>query len=67
MSVKRGFSLVELMVALAAASILSLSVFTCFSHYHHGIYSMVVLCRRDQERFVKELRCINPYISCHIK
>lgn len=67
MSLKKGFSLLELMTALTAASIISLWAFTCYGQFNRTSFQLKEDYRKSSEKFLRELQCVMPYAICGIE
>lgn len=63
MSLKRGFTLMELMVAVACAAILAASAWSAFGMYIEGRRSLLLSYQRESQTLIQELKNSRPYDS----
>ena len=60
---RAGFTLVELLVASVAASVISLAALQVYSQYHKLYMYLYGDYQKETAAILKELRRINPYVS----
>ena len=60
---KEGFTLIELMVASLAASVISLVALQVYAGYHKLFLHLYNDYQKETAAILKELRRINPYCS----
>ena len=58
---RKGFTLVELLVALAAASILSASALQLYGHFHHLTQHFIQDYQQESSELMQQMRQVNPY------
>lgn len=58
---RKGFTLVELFVALAAASILSASALQLYGHFHHLTLHFIQDYQQESFELMQQMRQVNPY------
>ena len=61
MQMKRGFTLMELLVALAMASILSLTVLGSLGRIHKSYCTLQKNYEEESRMLLLKLRCSSPY------
>jgi len=60
--VPKGFSLLEMLVALTAAAILAGVTLNVYSVFHHGMVESLVRYERFAGEKIKELRCRTRFV-----
>lgn len=60
---KCGFSLAELLVAVVAASVVSLAALQVYSLYHGTFLHLYRSYQEETTELLEELRLLNPYAS----
>lgn len=58
---KKGFTLVELMVALAAASILSLAALQIYGMYLGAYKQQILRYQEESQALIREMQQVYPY------
>ncbi len=58
-----GFTLMELLVAVVAASVVSLAALQVYGHYHRVYSNLYGSYQKETAAILEELRRINPYGS----
>lgn len=56
-----GFTLMELMIAMAAASVISLSAFLFYGQYHRTVLYLQKEYSRDSSELIRQMKNLNPY------
>jgi len=62
-SLKRGFTLVELMAAVACAAILAASAWTSYGLFMRGRQNLLLSYQRDSRAQIQDLQNAKPYDS----
>ncbi|WP_298771630.1 type II secretion system protein J [uncultured Fibrobacter sp.] len=58
-----GFTLVEMLVAVAAASIVSLAALQAYTQYYRLTVRLYDWYQKETAGFLDEIRRLNPYVS----
>ena len=60
---KKGFTLIEILVATVAASMVSLAALELYAGYHRLYQHLYKDYQKETAAILEELRRINPYVS----
>ncbi len=58
---RKGFTLVELLVALAAVSVLSASALQLYGNFHHLTLHFIQDYQQESSELLQQMRQVNPY------